>query len=251
MPRPHRPLIADGTYHIYSRSRPGLVLFEDDGERRLFLHLVVRAIAAHQWRCLSYCLMDTHFHLVLKTPRADLDIGMRVVLSDYAAKLHERRGTRGPVFSGRYGSKLLTRDAHLLEVLRYVALNPVRAGLCRQPSMWPWSSHRALAGEAPPGFVAVTDVHALVRGGPLQYVELVRYAIGGEHVERDPRGCGSPRLEPDRPSLVSLLDPAEPRTIAVAHREHGYSLRAIAAELGVNVSTVSRRLARIGATQRV
>jgi REP element-mobilizing transposase RayT len=245
MPRPHRPLVAGGTYHVYSRSRPGLALFQDDDERRVFLRLVARATELRAWRCLSYCLMDTHFHLVLRTPGADLDAGMARILSDFATRLHERRGTRGPVFSGRYGSQLITRDAHLLEVLRYVPLNPVRAGLCRQPSMWPWSSHRALAGEAPRGFVAVTDVHALLGGGPAEYVELVRHAAGAGHVVADPDGCGSPPLPPDRPPLSSLLDPADPWTIARAHHDHGYSLRAIAAALGVNVSTISRRLRRL------
>ena len=245
---------------MYSRARPGLTLFLDDAERQLFLRLTARAVATRKWGCLSYCLMGTHFHLVLRTPAPDLDEGMQRLLSTYATRLHEQRGTRGPVFGGRYGAQLLASDEHLMEVLRYVALNPVRGGLCRQPGQWPWSSHRALAGAAGGGLVAVVEVHQLIEavtgiGGPEGYLGLVRQARGAEHVLDEPAACGSPQLRPARRPLSELLVPDDPRTIAEAHHEHGYSLRRIAAELDLNVSTVSRRLRRLGdprrATQRV
>jgi|tagenome__1003787_1003787.scaffolds.fasta_scaffold20475208_1 putative transposase len=258
MPRPPRPLVAHGIYHVFSRARPELALFNSDGERAMFLELVERTVAGHGWSCLAYCLMTTHFHLVVKTAEPNLDVGMQRLLSTYATRLHERRGTRGPVFGGRYGAVLVCSDAQLIEVLRYVALNPVRGGLCAQPSRWRWSSHRALAGETLTGFVAVADVHRHIAGitgrrGADGYVAVVREAVGAGQVEHDPSLCASPPVPEARRALADLLLEGDLRAVAVAHYEHGYSLRRIARELDVSVSTLSRRLRRAkgDATQRV
>lgn len=256
MARRPRLLIADGSYHLYTRALQGRQLFQSDAERRLFIASLGRIVTEHAWRCLAYCLMGTHLHLLLRTPSPDLDIGMRELLGGYAGRVVRARGERGPLFERRYGAKLLTEDSHLAEALRYVALNPVRAGLCGHPSQWPWSSHSALTGERPaPAFLAAAEVYRLVEGlgggrGPHGYASLVSEAVGGP----SPGDSRPARIEPAVP-LSALLDVGDGAEIALAHRTHGYPMRSIAHEIGCAVSTVSRRLARFeakrAATERV
>jgi REP element-mobilizing transposase RayT len=240
---------------VFTRAHHAFPLFVDDEERAMFLSLLDRVIRALGWRCWGYCLMDTHVHLIVYTPDPDLDVGMRRLLSSFALRINARRGQHGPVFGGRYGSKLLTDQAHLAEALRYVPLNPTRAGKCREPSAWQWSSHRALAGEvAAPPFLAVADVYDLVfamtgRMGPTGYVELLRQAADDPAVGDASRLPGAPANV--APPLSAILGDGSGSAISVAHREHGYSLRAIAGELSCHVSTVSRRLSRHDAVSRV
>jgi REP element-mobilizing transposase RayT len=241
MPRPLRPLVPGAIYHVFTRTRPDLPLFVDDIERQLFLKLLAGTVAQRRWSCLAYCLMGTHVHLIVRTPAADLDAGMQSVLSSFAIRLNTRRETRGPVFGGRYGCRLIEHERYLSEVLRYVVLNPVRAGLCAQPSQWPWSSHLALAGHAAPGLLAVDEVYDLIGAqGPDGYVAVVEAARAAEPIHAGLSGWS--REMADRPPLAELLQGGAPEGVSTAHREHGYSLRAIARQLGLNVSTVSRRL---------
>ncbi len=220
----------------------------------MFLALLDRTVRERGWSCWNYCLMDTHVHLVVRTPQPDLANGMQRLNGDFALRVNRRRGSRGAVFDGRYGSRLLAGDVHLAEVLRYVALNPTRAGLCKQPSAWRWSGHRALAGEIePPGFLAVGEVHALVEGmfgrvGPSGYVSLVQGARDAAHVET--AGRLAALVSPPEPSLETLAADGSAGAIRTAHRDHGYSLRRIAEELGISPSTASRRLRCWEAAQR-
>lgn len=105
-------------------------------------------MARFDWRCLAYCLMDNHFHLLVRTPLANLPRGMQQINSGHAQAYNRRHGRTGPLFERRYGAALVQEDVHLLEIFRYIALNPVRAGLCREPEDYAWSSHAALAGIA-------------------------------------------------------------------------------------------------------
>jgi putative transposase len=106
--------------------------------------------------------MDTHFHLIVYTVTATLSVGMRRLLGEYAQWVNWKYGRRGHLFARRLSSRHITDDAHLLEAHRYVALNPVRAGLCDDPAEWRWGSYRALAGlERPPDFLDVQAVHQL------------------------------------------------------------------------------------------
>jgi REP element-mobilizing transposase RayT len=241
---------------VFARAHHALRLFLDDEERAMFLAQLGGVIDALGWRCWSYCLMDTHVHLVVCTPDPNLDVGMQRLLSNFALRINARRRQHGPVFGGRYGSRLLVDQAHLAEALRYVPLNPTRAGMCREPSGWAWSSHRALAGEIPaPPFLAVADVYDLVcaitgRMGPTGYVELLRQAAD-EPTVRDAPSFAAGHAAPASTALGALLGDGSGAAISVAHREHGYSLREIGRALGCHVSTVSRRLSRHDAMSRV
>jgi hypothetical protein len=101
--------------------------------------------------------MTTHYHLLVETPHANLAAGMQRINGQYGQTFNWHHARRGHVFEGRYSSTLVQRQSHLLEVARYIVLNPVRGGLCQAPEGWPWSSYLATAGErAAPPFL-VTD----------------------------------------------------------------------------------------------
>lgn len=100
--------------------------------------------------------MTTHYHLLVRTPGADLARGMQRLNSCYAQHFNRRHGETGHRLERRYHSVLITSDWHMLELVRYFALNPVRAGACQRPDEWPWSSYAAAIGAAPaPAFLAV------------------------------------------------------------------------------------------------
>lgn len=148
-------------YHVTTRgNRRGLIfLAERDNEH--FLATVGIAARRFGWRCHGYCLMPNHYHLALETPRPNLSAAMQLVNGTYARWFNRRYGFEGHVFERRFHSVVLERTPHLLELSRYLALNPVRAGLCTEAAEWRWSSFRAIAGLAtPPAFLAVADVLA-------------------------------------------------------------------------------------------
>ena len=111
------------------------------------------------WHCYGYCLMTTHYHLLVMTPRPDLARGMQWLNGLYAQMFNRRHAHEGHVFRGRYNSTLVEAEGHLVELHRYLPLNPVRAGVCGSPSDWPWSSYRATIGLDPaPGFLMLGPV---------------------------------------------------------------------------------------------
>lgn len=140
VPRPHRILVPGGIYHVTSRGNRRQAIFHDDDDRRSFLalrHCVVRRCG---WGLHAYCLMTNHFHLLVETPQPNLSFGMQRLKSGYAGYFNERHALVGHLFEQRFGSELIESEDYFAETLRYIAFNPVRAGLCDHPKDWPWSS---------------------------------------------------------------------------------------------------------------
>src|SRR5918994_456774 len=113
----------------------------------------------------------------------DLDVGMHRLNSAHANYFNRRHDHVGHLFQSRYAAELIERESHLLESCRYVVLNPVRAGLCRRPGRWQWSSYRATAGYVPsPEYLAADWVLGQFGNAPrraaLRYVEFVADGIG-------------------------------------------------------------------------
>jgi REP element-mobilizing transposase RayT len=130
-------------------------IFRDDDDRASFLSVLWAVVRRHDWSCLAFCLMTTHYHLVIRTPDANLAAGMQRLNGNFAQGFNRKHGEAGHLFERRYHSVPIERDAHLLELYRYIALNPVRAGVCSRPEGWRWSSYRAVVGLAsPPDFLA-------------------------------------------------------------------------------------------------
>jgi REP-associated tyrosine transposase len=140
MPRPPRIQIAGGTYHVTCRGNRRQAIFQDDDDRRRFLAVRDRVIRRYGWRLHAFCLMTNHFHLLVRTPQPNLSRGMQRLNSEYAAYFNDRFGLVGHLFQQRFGSRLIETEEYFEEAQRYIAFNPVRAGLCEHPAEWPWSS---------------------------------------------------------------------------------------------------------------
>jgi putative transposase len=159
MARPLRPLIPGGLYHVTSNATGWERLFLNDAERGFFLRLLGDVVPRLQWRCRAYCLLGTHYHLMVETPEANLDRGMQRLNGLYAQWFNRQHKRAGHLVADRYNSVLVERESHALKVVRYIARNPIGAGLCRSPQNWPWSSYAATIGKAePPAFLDADEV---------------------------------------------------------------------------------------------
>jgi REP element-mobilizing transposase RayT len=145
MSRPLRLQFPGAVYHVTARGNAGQAIFADDTDRTRFLELLEREIEQQRWRCHAYCLMGNHYHLLIETPEANLSRGMARLNMTYAQGFNRRHERLGHLFQGRYKAIVVAKDSHLLELCRYLVLNPVRAGLVESPAGWRWSSYRATA----------------------------------------------------------------------------------------------------------
>jgi len=111
---------------------------------------------SYNWVCHAYCLMSNHYHLLIETPDANLSRGMRQLNGVYTQTFNRAHGRAGHVFQGRYKAILVEKESYLLELSRYIVLNPVRAGMVNPAKDWPWSSYRATAGQVKgPGYLNI------------------------------------------------------------------------------------------------
>ncbi len=173
MPRRSRQELEGAVHHVFARGNDRREIYVDDVDRRIYLATLGRVTRRQRWRCLAYCLMPNHVHLLVETPLANLGAGMQRLHGHYAQIFNARHGRSGHVFQGRYGSVRVTTDDQLWAATAYVALNPVAAGLCQAPEEWAWSSHAStLDGRARPRWL---DVPRL-----LSYFE----GLGGDPRER-------------------------------------------------------------------
>jgi REP element-mobilizing transposase RayT len=125
------------------------------------------AVERHGWSCLAYCLLSTHIHVVVGTPRPNLGVGMQWLLGPYAQTFNRRHEREGHLFGGRFYSTRIRSESHLVAALAYVALNPVRAGLVGSPEEWRWSSYSETIGRRrAPAFLDVRSVLELVDRDP-------------------------------------------------------------------------------------
>jgi REP element-mobilizing transposase RayT len=118
-------------------------IFESARDWRAYIGILGDVVGAHEWTCHGFCLMPNHTHLLVEVPEESLPLGMQQLSWRYAIRFNLRYGHTGHLFERRYWSAPVEREAHLLYLHRYLARNPVRAGLCSSPSAWPWSSYAA------------------------------------------------------------------------------------------------------------
>lgn len=279
MSRPLRIEFPGAIYHVTSRGDRREPIFDDDADRRTFLDVVGAALDRFDACALAYCLMGNHYHLVLHTRRANLSMLMRHINGVYTQSYNRRYRKVGHLFQGRFKAILVDRDAYLLEVCRYVDLNPVRASMVPHPADWPWSSYRAHVGSpAPLSWLDTPSVHGYLLGRDVansrdarraaqRYENLVEQGkdvrlwdaalrqqiyLGDESfIQRmqsllEPeraRAAEVPRKQRrTRPDSIQAYLKAYERDEAIvkACREGGHTLSAIAREVGLSVSRVSR-----------
>lgn len=162
MARPLRLEFPGALYHVTARGNARQKIFLDEADRHGFLDLLGKEINQQGWVCYAYCLMDNHYHLLVETPEPNLVAGMRRLNGVYTQAFNRRHHRVGHLFQGRYKALLVDQDAYLLELCRYVVLNPVRAQAAKRPDQWPWTSYGATAGEVPPpSWLSVNKVRAL------------------------------------------------------------------------------------------
>lgn len=148
MARPLRIEFAGAVYHITARGNARQDVFLGDDDRESFLELLSRVCDRYQWFCHAYCLMTNHYHLLIETQNSTLSKGMKHLNGTYTQAFNRRHQRIGHVFQGRFKSILVDKDSYLLELSRYIVLNPVRAGMVRSARDWRWSSYRATAGQS-------------------------------------------------------------------------------------------------------
>lgn len=271
MSRPLRIEFAGALYHVTARGNEQKAILRDDFDRAEWVTTLAQVCDRFAWRCIAWCLMDNHFHLVLETPRPNLARGMRQLNGRYAQRFNRRHRRVGHLFQARYKALLVQRGGHLLEACRYTVLNPERTRRPRRYDTWPWSSYRATAGLEPaPRWLELDQVlgqfaskrrlaqrryRAFIHAGLEDGLHRPLPTDGGiylaEHAYIRRRGGkpnGSPEIpraqrEPIGVLLEQLLRASSDQAVTRAYREGGYTLREIADALDVHYSTISRRLA--------
>jgi putative transposase len=146
MPYPPRIQFAGAIYHVSTRATGPSEFFRSTYDRRGLLSILGRAVEKYGLLLHQYCLMGTHYHLIVTTPEPSIARAMQYVNSIYARGFNRRYGRLGHFVSARYSSRLIETEGHALEVCRYVPLNPVQAGLCNLPEEYPWCSYAATIG---------------------------------------------------------------------------------------------------------
>ena len=159
MTRPLRLEHPGALWHVHNRGVERRPTFLDDRDRQEFLDRFAEAVERYRWRVHTFTLMTNHFHLLIQTMEPTLSRGMQKLEGDYARKFNRRHTRVGPLFQGRFRAHLVDSECYLLELARYIVLNPVRAGMVRSPADWVWSSYRALAGlSAPPPWLWLRSI---------------------------------------------------------------------------------------------
>ena len=276
MARPLRIQFPGALYHITSRGNAQAAIFLDDEDRKRFLAVLEDVIDDCGWVCHAYCLMANHYHLLIETPEGNLSSGMRQINGVYTQGFNRSHGRVGHIFQGRFKAFLVQRESYLLELCRYIVLNPVRAGMVSSPDGWRWSSYRATAGlDKGPKFLHcdwILSQFGSTRGRARRaYARFVLSGIsegapwkdlrGGivlgndsfmreiEDLFRETEATGEiPRRQRHalRPSLSELFGegPTDGETVIRAHRTFRYTLKEIGDHLGIHYATVSRIIKR-------
>lgn len=149
MARPLRLEYPGAIWHITSRGNERKNIFRSDADRRMLLELLAEAVRRFGWIVSTYVLMSNHYHFIIETPLPNLSRGMQWLNGTYARRFNRRHNRVGHLFQGRFKGILVEDSEYLNELLRYVVLNPVRAGMMARPEECRWSSYRAIAGLAP------------------------------------------------------------------------------------------------------
>lgn len=277
MARPLRLQFAGALYHVTSRGNGRADIYFSEADRLAWLGVLAQTCARFNWRVHAWCQMSNHYHLLVETPEANLSEGMRQLNGVYTQHVNRVHRRVGHVFQGRFKAVLVERESHLLEVARYVVLNPVRAGMVADAGEWPWSSHACMRGLQPAPAWLEVDALLLAFGrdrarAVLAYEDFVRAGVGLPPLWEGLRGQvylgseafvarmqglaeqqGGPLQEVPRLQLRPLSKGLAqygakfPRdeAMAKAYLSGDHTMRAIAEHFGVHYATVSRAVRRL------
>ncbi|MCP4289451.1 MAG: transposase [Gammaproteobacteria bacterium] len=280
MTRPVRIEFEGALYHVTSRGDRREAIYEDDLDRIRFLQILEEVAHTANWVCHAYCLMTNHYHMVIETPDGNLSKGMRQLNGVYTQESNRRHDRVGHLFQGRYKAVLVDGDSYLLELTRYVVLNPVRAGMVERPGDWPWSSYLAMLGEkSPPDWLATDGLLAQFSSKRKEaircYVQFVAEGVGEEPIWKDlnrqiylgdeafvervqakheglSKTVGVPKAQrrPPAPSFEKLASTYKNRNdgIVAAYATGEYSYQQIADFYGLHFTTVGKIVRKVRAS---
>jgi REP element-mobilizing transposase RayT len=271
MSRPLRIEFPGGLYHVTSRGDRREAIYLNDADRQKWLDLFGQVCRRFNWVCHAYCLMDNHFHIVVETVEGNLSAGMRQLNGVYTQWHNRTHGRVGHVFQGRFKAIIVQRESYLLELARYVVLNPVRAGMCSLPQLWPWSSYYATVGSVPPPEWLQSALLLSQFGGQpatatAAYINHVRAGIGlpsiwgnlksqlylgdddfAQSLPQQAQGktahteISRAQRRAAAPALSHFIkQPERNRAMAQAYATGCYSLKEIGEAFGLHYATVSR-----------
>lgn len=275
MARPLRLELSGGLYHVTSRGDGREDIYLRDEDRESWLEIFGQVCERFNWVCHAWCQMSNHYHLLVETPQANLSQGMRQLNGVYTQRFNRAHERCGHVFQGRYKAILVERDSYLLELARYVVLNPLRAKMIERLEDWPWSSYPATCGQAPLPSWLQTD-WILAQFGESRASTIAKYVafvhegarlpgvwanlqgqvfLGSEDfvTQMQTRIIESPTIQEvpraqRRAMAASLIELAEkyPRdeAMAQAYRSGQHTMLEIAKHFGVHYATVSRAVKR-------
>ena len=275
MSRPLRLEFPGALYHVTARGNRLAPIFHDEDDRRAWMSMLRITCARFNFAVHAYCQMSNHYHLLLETPDGNLSRGMRHLNGIYSQHVNRRHALVGHLFQGRYKAILVQRESHLLELARYIVLNPVRAGMVERPEQWDWSSyHWTAADAAPPPWLhtgwllaqfadtradAVKRYCEFVRQGrgcasPLKLTKYqlilgdVAFAVQQREQSRH-RALGEVAMAQRRHGVMSLGEfrvcyPERDEAMARAFWCSAYTMTRIAGSFGVSCKTVSRAVRR-------
>jgi len=276
MARPLRIEYPGALYHVTSRGNARQKIFRSDTDRAYFLDLLGKTITRYCWICHAYCLMDNHYHLVIETPEGNLSRGMKHLNGVYTQKYNWRYKKTGHVLQGRFKAIIVDKDSYLLQLCRYVLLNPVRAKIVDAPDTWRWSSYNAMTGkEKPEGYLTTdwvlgqfsdkkkraqrlfedfvmkgihdTTLWKNVKGqiflGEKEFIEQCKKTLGKydalQEVPRSQRFADRPSLEHLFTDTIKQRKQERNKVIYDASIKYGYTQKEVAAFLGLHYATVS------------
>ncbi|MBN1901643.1 transposase [Candidatus Sumerlaeota bacterium] len=178
MARQRRINLPSCLYHVICRSNPGCCLFLKDADRRHFLKSLEKYSELFQFKIHAFCLMDTHVHLLAESAAANLSEFMRRLILSHTVWFHQRHDTHGHLFSGRFKSLVVDKEAYLLALTRYIHLNPVESGIVKKAEDYPWSSLCFYAAPhiAPP-FLYTRETLLWFGGNPQEYLRYIREGL--------------------------------------------------------------------------
>jgi len=274
MSRPVRIEFPGAHYHVTSKGSRDQNVFIDDIDRTAFLKIVETVVVKFGWLVHSYVLMESHYHLVVECPQANLSKGMRQLNGVYTQHYNRRHGQEGPLFQGRFKSILFEAKGYLLRLCRYVELNPVRVGVSAAPHKYRWSSFKAAVGLVKnPGWLHTETRLGLFEDSadsPQQYRDYVMAGVGAksplEHrsaqvllgstqfvnemqpiLQGEKLAKRGPKKVGRRRSLPALFKNIQDKSrvdrnelICQAHLKHSYTLMEIGEALGLHYTTVSK-----------
>lgn len=142
MARPLRIEYEGALHHVMNRGNASQSIFESPDDYRMFIDILVESIKLWEINIHAFSLLPNHYHLLIETPRANLSRAMRHINGVYTQRFNRNKRSDGHLFRGRYKAILVDEEAYLVELIRYIHNNPVRAGLVTQPEKHPWTSHK-------------------------------------------------------------------------------------------------------------